>query len=101
MPISALVVGCIELWCNGNTSDFGSEIRGSNPRSSTMEISKRQYTILMRIIRNLPTRLYDAQKYSLREINAIREAVLLRKKIAKYETKRVSKAGDGDLHGIK
>ena len=23
------------LWCNGNTSDFGSEIRGSNPRGPT------------------------------------------------------------------
>ena len=27
----------IELWCNGNTSDFGSEILGSNPDSSTRE----------------------------------------------------------------
>ena len=25
----------IELWCNGNTSDFGSEILGSSPDSST------------------------------------------------------------------
>lgn len=25
----------IELWCNGNTSDFGSEISGSSPDSST------------------------------------------------------------------
>ena len=65
-----------------------------------MEISKRQYDILMRIIRNLPPRLYDAHKYSLREQNAIRQAVLLRKKINKHGAKRVSKAGDGDLHGI-
>lgn len=28
----------IELWCNGNTSDFGSEILGSNPDSSTIEV---------------------------------------------------------------
>ena len=27
----------IELWCNGNTSDFGSEILGSSPDSSTTE----------------------------------------------------------------
>mgnify|MGYP007048086813 FL=1 len=26
----------IELWCNGNTSDFGSEILGSSPDSSTI-----------------------------------------------------------------
>lgn len=26
----------IELWCNGNTSDFGSEILGSNPDSLTI-----------------------------------------------------------------
>ena len=25
----------IDLWCNGNTADFGSVIRGSNPRGST------------------------------------------------------------------
>ena len=25
----------IELWCNGNTSDSGSEIPGSNPGGST------------------------------------------------------------------
>lgn len=27
----------IELWCNGNTSDFGSEILGSSPDSSTQQ----------------------------------------------------------------
>ena len=27
----------IELWCNGNTSDFGSEILGSKPDSSTQQ----------------------------------------------------------------
>ena len=26
----------IELWCNGNTSDFGSEILGSSPVTSTI-----------------------------------------------------------------
>ena len=41
----------------------------------------------MRIIRNLPTKLYDEQKYSLRERNAIRESVLLRKKIKKHDAK--------------
>lgn len=66
-----------------------------------MEISKRQYITLMRIIRNLPIRLYDEHRYSLRERNAIRESVLLRKKISKHGTQRVSEAGDGDLHGIK
>ena len=25
----------IDLWCNGNTADFGSVIRGSSPRRST------------------------------------------------------------------
>ena len=28
-------MGMIELWCNGNTSDFGSEIPSSNLGSST------------------------------------------------------------------
>lgn len=28
-------MGVIELWCNGNTSDFGSEIPSSNLGSST------------------------------------------------------------------
>lgn len=28
----------IDLWCNGNTSDFGSEIIGSNPVRSTIAI---------------------------------------------------------------
>ena len=32
----------IELWCNGNTSDFGSGILGSNPGSST---KKRQVSV--------------------------------------------------------
>ena len=27
----------IELWCNGNTADFGSVILGSNPGSSTQK----------------------------------------------------------------
>ena len=27
-----------ELWCNGNTSDFGSEIIGSNPVSPTKKV---------------------------------------------------------------
>ncbi len=26
----------IDLWCNGNTSDFGSVVLGSNPGRSTM-----------------------------------------------------------------
>jgi hypothetical protein len=29
----------IDLWCNGNTSDFGSVILGSNPGRSTMGTS--------------------------------------------------------------
>lgn len=29
------MITAIELWCNGNTSDFGSEFPGSNPGSST------------------------------------------------------------------
>lgn len=28
----------IELWCNGNTSDFGSEILGSSPDSLIIEV---------------------------------------------------------------
>lgn len=28
----------IDLWCNGNTSDFGSEVMGSNPVGSTIAI---------------------------------------------------------------
>ena len=30
----------IELWCNGNTADFGSVILGSNPGSSTPKTPK-------------------------------------------------------------
>ena len=28
----------IELWCNGNTADFGSVVQGSNPCSSTLQV---------------------------------------------------------------
>ena len=27
----------IELWCNGNTADFGSVVLGSSPGSSTLK----------------------------------------------------------------
>ena len=31
----------IELWCNGNTADFGSVVQGSNPCSSTSALDNR------------------------------------------------------------
>lgn len=30
-----LELRCIEIWCNGSTSDFGSDSLGSNPNIST------------------------------------------------------------------
>ena len=33
----------IDLWCNGNTSDFGSEVVGSNPVRSTIAMSYYPY----------------------------------------------------------
>ena len=36
----------IELWCNGNTSDFGSEILGSSPDSSTNSSAARPAGIM-------------------------------------------------------
>ena len=34
-PHATIIYVNIELWCNGNTADFGSVILGSNPGSST------------------------------------------------------------------
>ena len=34
-PTATIINTNIELWCNGNTADFGSVILGSNPGSST------------------------------------------------------------------
>lgn len=31
----AVTTATIVLWCNGNTADFGSVIRGSSPRGTT------------------------------------------------------------------
>ena len=31
----AVTTATIALWCNGNTADFGSVIRGSSPRGTT------------------------------------------------------------------
>lgn len=31
----AVTTATIALWCNGNTADFGSVIRGSSPRGAT------------------------------------------------------------------
>lgn len=31
----AVTTAAIVLWCNGNTADFGSVIRGSSPRGTT------------------------------------------------------------------
>ena len=56
----------IELWCNGNTSDFGSEILGSSPDSSTQQtphckvwrllylaVSRYLYRLNMRAVREV------------------------------------------------
>lgn len=42
----------IELWCNGNTSDFGSEIPGSNPGSSTNPADVRRGIFLLCRVRS-------------------------------------------------
>jgi len=47
-----------------------------------MKISKRKYAALMRVLRNLPARLYDECRYTLRERNAVREARLLERRLA-------------------
>ncbi len=41
-----------------------------------MKISKRKYAALMRVLRNLPARLYEECRYTPRERNAVREARL-------------------------
>nr|DAW71518.1 MAG TPA: Glucose-6-phosphate 1-dehydrogenase [Caudoviricetes sp.] len=33
--VRVLLFAHIEIWCNGNTADFGSAIQGSNPCIST------------------------------------------------------------------
>ncbi len=35
LSLPSLSSNRIELWCNGNTADFGSVVPGSNPGSST------------------------------------------------------------------
>ena len=35
----AVTTATIALWCNGNTADFGSVIRGSSPRGATNFLS--------------------------------------------------------------
>ncbi len=41
MPIFAsLSSNVLELWCNGNTADFGSVVQGSNPCSSTSRLNE-------------------------------------------------------------
>ncbi len=35
LSLPSLSSNWIELWCNGNTADFGSVVSGSNPDSST------------------------------------------------------------------
>ena len=47
-----------------------------------MKISKRKYAALMRVLRNLPARLYDECRYTPRELNAVREARLLERRLA-------------------
>lgn len=47
-----------------------------------MKISKRKYAALMRVLRNLPARLYDECRYTPRERNAVREAQLLERRLA-------------------
>lgn len=47
-----------------------------------MKISKRKYAALMRVLRNLPARLHDECRYTLRERNAVREARLLERRLA-------------------
>lgn len=47
-----------------------------------MKISKRKYAALMRVLRNLPARLYDEYLYTNRERNAVREARLLERRLA-------------------
>ena len=45
IAIAIGVLWNIDLWCNGNTADFGSVIRGSNPRGSTNKQFSRMFTI--------------------------------------------------------
>lgn len=47
-----------------------------------MKISKRKYAVLIRVLRNLPARLHDECRYTLRERNAVREAQLLKRRLA-------------------
>lgn len=47
-----------------------------------MKISKRKYAALMRVLRNLPARLYEECRYTPRERNAVREARLLERRLA-------------------
>lgn len=47
-----------------------------------MKISKRKYAALMRVLRNLPARLHDECRYTPRELNAVREARLLERRLA-------------------
>ena len=51
----------IELWCNGNTSDFGSEILGSKPDSSTQQTPHYAvWRLLYLLLRALLVSLEDA-----------------------------------------
>lgn len=61
-----------------------------------MKISKRKYTALMRILRNLPVRLLDECRYTPRERNALREARLMGRRLAELgddEVRRVYISG--------
>lgn len=46
-----------------------------------MNISKRKYAAILRVLRNLPSRLHDECRYTPRERNALREARLLGRRL--------------------
>ena len=50
-----------------------------------MKISKQKYAALMRVLRNLPARLYEECRYTLRERNAVREAQMRQTDIFSYK----------------